>query len=59
MNYVPWRLQNNLLTIFRAVHAIKRVLGMFPVNPQSVSISPYLDHSLFSYDEKFIGRIER
>ena len=39
--------------------ARKRVLAQLPINAQSYSSSPYLDLSLFSYDEKWVSVMER
>ena len=37
----------------------KCLLSLLPISSQSYSTSPYLDHSLFSYDEKLISNLER
>lgn len=39
--------------------AIKRLLAQLPISAQSYSASPYLDLSLFSYDEKCVSVLER
>lgn len=39
--------------------AIKRLLSQLPISSQSYSSSPYLDLSLFSYDDKWISVMER
>lgn len=39
--------------------ARKRVLAQLPINAQSYSSSPYLDLSLFSYEEKWVSVMER
>ncbi|KAK3828274.1 MAG: De-etiolated protein 1 Det1-domain-containing protein [Benniella sp.] len=39
--------------------AVKRSLCVLPYSPQSLSDSPYLDHALFSYDEKVISASDR
>lgn len=39
--------------------AVKRLLSQLPLSSQSYSASPYLDMSLFSYDDKWISQIER
>ncbi|XP_059478853.1 DET1 homolog [Neocloeon triangulifer] len=39
--------------------AIKRLLCQLPISAQSFTSSPYLDFSLFSYDEKRVSMIER
>jgi hypothetical protein len=37
----------------------KCILSQLPISSQSYTTSPYLDHSLFSYDEKLISNLER
>ena len=37
----------------------KCILAQLPVSSQSYVAPPYLDHSLFSYDEKLVSNIER
>ncbi|CAM1311227.1 DET1 (predicted) [Pycnogonum litorale] len=39
--------------------AIKRLLAQLPISSQSYSSSPYLDLSLFSYDDKWVSVLER
>ncbi len=39
--------------------ATRRLLGQLPVSSQCLSSSPYLDLSLFSYDDKWVSAIER
>ncbi len=39
--------------------ARRRVLAQLPISAQSYTSSPYLDHSLFSYDEKWVSVMER
>ncbi|CAH1961527.1 unnamed protein product [Acanthoscelides obtectus] len=39
--------------------ATKRLLAQLPISAQSYSTSPYLDLSLFSYDEKWVSVMER
>ncbi len=39
--------------------ARKRVLAQLPISAQSYTVSPYLDLSLFSYDEKWVSVMER
>lgn len=39
--------------------AIKRMLAQLPISAQSYSSSPYLDLSLFSYDDKWVSAMER
>lgn len=39
--------------------AVKRLLAQLPISSQSYSNSPYLDLSLFSYDDKWVSVLER
>ncbi|XP_002154058.2 DET1 homolog [Hydra vulgaris] len=39
--------------------AVKKLLAQLPISAQSYSSSPYLDLSLFSYDDKWISVMER
>lgn len=39
--------------------ATKRLLGQLPISAQSFSASPYLDLTLFSYDDKWVSVMER
>lgn len=41
------------------VEATKRALAQLPISAQSYSNSPYLDLSLFSYDDKWVSVMER
>ena len=41
------------------IEAVKRLLAQLPISAQSFSSSPYLDLSLFSYDDKWISQLER
>ncbi|KAL5241603.1 hypothetical protein ACI65C_009013 [Semiaphis heraclei] len=41
------------------MEANKRILGQLPIAAQSFSSSPYLDTSLYSYDEKWVSPMER
>lgn len=41
------------------IEATKRILAQLPISAQSFSSSPYLDLSLFSYDDKYISVMER
>lgn len=38
---------------------MRRLLGQLPISAQSYSSSPYLDLSLFSYDDKWVSVMER
>ena len=42
-----------------ANEARKRVLAQLPISAQSYSPSPFLDLSLFSYDDKWVSVMER
>ncbi|CAJ0940800.1 unnamed protein product [Ranitomeya imitator] len=39
--------------------AVRRLLSQLPISAQSYSGSPYLDLSLFSYDDKWVSVMER
>ena len=39
--------------------AVKRILAQLPISAQSYSSSPYLDLTLFSYDDKWVSVMER
>ena len=39
--------------------AISRMLTQLPISAQSYSCSPYLDHALYSYDDKWVSQLER
>lgn len=41
------------------LEATKRLLAQLPIPAQSYSNSPYLDLSLFSYDDKWVSMLER
>ena len=41
------------------LEAVKRLLAQLPISAQSYSSSPYLDLSLFSYDDKWVSVMER
>ncbi|RDD37456.1 DET1-like protein [Trichoplax sp. H2] len=41
------------------IEAVKRLLAQLPISAQSFSSSPYLDLSLFSFDDKWISQLER
>ncbi|XP_059620785.1 DET1 homolog [Phlebotomus argentipes] len=41
------------------VEATKRILAQLPISSQSFSSSPYLDLSLYSYDDKLVSVMER
>lgn len=41
------------------VEATKRLLTQLPIPSQSYSNSPYLDFSVFSYDDKWVSMLER
>ena len=39
--------------------AMKRILAQLPISVQSYSSSPYLDLTLFSFDDKWVSVMER
>lgn len=41
------------------IEATKRLLTQLPIPSQSYSNSPYLDFSIFSYDDKWVSMLER
>ncbi|XP_063705059.1 DET1 homolog [Culicoides brevitarsis] len=41
------------------LEATKRLLAQLPISSQSYCSSPYLDMSLFSYDDKWVSALER
>lgn len=41
------------------LEATKRLLAQLPISAQSYCTSPYLDMSLFSYDDKWVSALER
>lgn len=41
------------------IEATRRMLAQLPISAQSYSSSPYLDLSLFSYDDKWVSAMER
>lgn len=41
------------------MEANKRILAQLPVAAQSFTSSPFLDTSLYSYDEKWVSPMER
>ena len=43
----------------RRAQAIRRIASNLPFAPQSLSVSPFLDKNLFSYDDKMISASER
>lgn len=42
-----------------SIEATKRINAQLPISAQSYSSSPYLDLSLFSYDDKWVSIMER
>ena len=50
---------NYLISSVGANEARKRVLAQLPISAQSYSPSPFLDLSLFSYDDKWVSVMER
>jgi hypothetical protein len=49
----------NILRLNSASDMTKCLLAHLPISSQSYTVSPYLDHSLFSYDEKMVSNLER
>ena len=49
----------NLKINFYFLEATKRLLAQLPISAQSYSSSPYLDLSLFAYDDKWVSIMER
>lgn len=41
------------------IYAVKRILAGIPYAPQSHSDSPYLDFSLFRFDERCVSSLDR
>lgn len=39
--------------------AISRMLTQLPISAQSYTPSPYLDHALYSYDDKWVSQLQR
>ena len=60
-NLVHWRFKQTIISAKNGgvCEARRRVLAQLPIAAQSYSSSPYLDYSLFSYDEKWISVMER
>lgn len=53
---------NVYIDIFKGggnIEATKRINAQLPISAQSYSSSPYLDLSLFSYDDKWVSIMER
>lgn len=49
----------NLSKLNNNTDLTKCILSELPLNSQSYTVSPYLDHSLFSYDMKLISNFDR
>lgn len=49
----------NILKLNKSNEMTKCLLSQLPISSQSYTSTPYLDHSLFSYDEKLISNLER
>lgn len=59
--YVRLRFKDTIVNAKYGGHteAVRRLLGQLPISAQSYSSSPYLDLSLFSYDDKWVSVMER
>ncbi|NXJ75063.1 DET1 protein, partial [Trogon melanurus] len=57
----PCRFKDTIVNAKYGGHteAVRRLLGQLPISAQSYSGSPYLDLSLFSYDDKWVSVMER
>jgi de-etiolated-1 len=53
------RHMKNMLKFNSSSEMTKCLLAQLPVISQSYTTTPYLDHTLFSYDEKLISNLER
>lgn len=49
----------NMLKFNSMSDMTKNLVSQLPMSSQSFTTSPYLDHSLFSYDDKLISNLER
>lgn len=49
----------NILKMNSTNEMTKCLLSQLPISSQSFTTTPYLDHGLFSYDEKLISNLER
>lgn len=58
---MPCRFKDTIVNAKYGGHteAVRRLLGQLPISAQSYSSSPYLDLSLFSYDDKWVSVMER
>ena len=52
-------LQRNFSKYNNHTELTKYILSFLPMSSQSYTTTPYLDHSLFSFDEKLISNLER
>ena len=59
--YNQRRFKHTIINAKYGGHAesVKRLLAQLPISSQSYSSSPYLDLSLFSYDDKWVSVMER
>ena len=59
--YTQRKLKGTIISAKYGGHkeAVKRLLVSLPIHSQSFSSSPYLDLSLFSYDDKWVSVMER
>lgn len=58
-NQLMKRHVKNMLKFNSISEMTKCLLSQLPISSQSYTTTPYLDHSLFSYDEKLISNLER
>lgn len=61
LHVTPPRFKDTIVNAKYGGHteAVRRLLGQLPISAQSYSSSPYLDLSLFSYDDKWVSVMER
>lgn len=53
------RNMKNMLKFSSYSEMTKSLLAQLPISSQSFTTTPYLDHALFSYDDKLISNLER
>lgn len=58
-NQMLKRSMKNMLKFNSYSEMTKNMLAQLPISSQSFTTTPYLDHTLFSYDEKLISNLER
>ena len=60
--YARQQLEQNIKNIKKFNNhndVVKYLLTQIPISAQSYSVTPYLDHSLFTYDDKYISSFDR